>query len=308
MVTTTALSVLTLLLYALPGFILRKSGITKEESIPSFAKVLLFVCQPCLTLYSFSKIEYSLSLLWEMGVFFLLALVSQLGLMLIAYFILRRFYEEKAKYRIFTIATVISNCGFFGVPVVEKLFPEKAQGAALCMVFSLAMNILCWTLVLFIVTGEKKYIKLQRVFVNPSTISFFLALVMFILSLEFPSFISEPVTLLGRMATPMCMLILGMRLGGVSFVKLFSDISVYATVLIKQIIAPGLIFFILLIFPMDIFLKELSFILFCCPVASNVLNFAELSGKGQEEASSVVLLGTIASILTMPLMMLLLSI
>lgn len=308
MVITSALSVLTLLLYAMPGFLLRKLRLTTEEAIPSFAKVLLFVCQPCLTLYSFSKVEYSKTLLLEMALFFCLSLVLQLLIMLLMYFSLKRKYEEQAKYRVFTVATVISNCGFFGVPVVEKLFPQKAQGAALCMVFSLAMNILCWTLVLFIVTGEKKYIRLRRVFVNPSTISFLVALLMFIFSLELPSFISEPVTLMGKMATPMCMLILGMRLGGADFRKLFFDVSVYVTVFMKQLLVPFVVFLTLYFIPMDIFLKELTFILFCCPVASNVLNFAELSGRGQEEASSVVLLGTIASILTMPLMMFLLSI
>ncbi len=308
MVITSALSVLTLLFYALPAFVLRKTGLTTEEAIPSFAKVLLFVCQPCLTLYSFSKVEYSPDILKEMGLFFLISLMLQLSLMLLMYFLLRRKYEEKAKYRIFTIATVISNCGFFGVPVVEKLFPDKAQGALLCMVFSLAMNILCWTLVLFIVTGEKKYISLKRVFLNPSTISFAAGLLMMIFSLRLPDFLSESVNLLGKMATPMCMVILGMRLGSVSLRSLFSDISVYVTVFLKQMLIPAFIFLILLIVPMDSFLKELTFILFCCPVASNVLNFAELSGRGQKEASFVVLLGTLTSILTMPLMMFLLSI
>ena len=308
MVITAALATLTLLLYALPGFLLRKTKLTSEESIPSFAKVLLFVCQPCLTLYSFAKVKFSVDILLEMGIFFILAFVLQLSLMLLMYFLLRRKYEEKAKYRIFTIATVISNCGFFGVPVVEKLFPEKPQGAALCMVFSLAMNILCWTLVLFIVTGDKKYIRLRQVFVNPSTLSFAVALLMFIFSLSLPEVLSEPVNLLGKMATPLCMLILGMRLGGADFGKLFSDFSLYVTVFVKQIAFPAIVFFVLFLIPMDTFLKELAFILFCCPVASNVLNFAELSGKCQEEASSVVLLGTIVSILTMPLMMLLLSI
>ena len=48
------------------------------------------------------------------------------------------------------------------------------------------------------------------------------------------------------------------------------------------------------------------FVLTCCPVASVVLNFAELLGEGQEDAADMLLLGTILSVVTMPVMLLLL--
>lgn len=48
------------------------------------------------------------------------------------------------------------------------------------------------------------------------------------------------------------------------------------------------------------------FVLACCPVASVVLNFSELLGEGQEDAADMLLLGTLLSILTMPIMLLLL--
>ncbi len=62
---------------------------------------------------------------------------------------------------------------------------------------------------------------------------------------------------------------------------------------------------ILLIIPMPEVLKLTFYIMCCTPVASNVLNFAEMIGEGMEEAANTVLLGTILSIATLPLMMLL---
>ena len=102
------------------------------------------------------------------------------------------------------------------------------------------------------------------------------------------------------------MTILGMRLGVTSFRRVFLSPVQYVTVVLKQTLIPLLVFGAVSLLPVDLFIKELSFILFCCPVASNVLNFAEIGGKGQEEASGCVLLGTMLSIGTMPLMMLLL--
>lgn len=304
--TTTLSSVVLLLMYALPGFLLMKTKLVKKESIPAFAKVLLYVCQPCLTFYSFDKAEFSADLLLNLFIFFLVALVFQLGFLMLFYFILRKPAKENINYRVYNIAMVLGNCGFFGIPVVERLFPERSDAAVYCLVFTLAFNLLCWTLVLYIITRDKKYIKAKRLLLNPSTISFAVAFVLFVLSLKLPSLLSEAVSLGGKISTPLCMTILGMRLGVAKAKAVFCRWEQYVVILIKQMAVPLVVFAFMYFLPVDAFIKQLAFILFCCPVASNVLNFSELAGKGQDAAGSCVLLGTILSVATMPLMMLIL--
>ncbi|MBQ9742643.1 MAG: AEC family transporter [Ruminococcus sp.] len=307
MFVTTASSVALLLMYAVPGFLMIKSKLVDKTSIPAFAKFLLYVCQPCLTFYSFDKADFSPDLLLGLGVFFLIALGAQLGLLLLFYFILRREGAEDVRYRIFNIALVLGNCGFFGIPVVERLFPQRSDAAVYCLVFTLAMNLLCWTLVLYIITRDKQYIKPLRLILNPSTISFVGAFILFVLSVKLPSLLSEAVSLGGKISTPLCMTILGMRLATVKGKELFCHLGHYVVILIKQMAVPAVVLLAVWILPVDDFIRQLSFILFACPVASNVLNFAEIGGQGQATASAVVLLGTLMSIVSMPLMMLLLG-
>lgn len=304
--TTTVSSVALLLLYAIPGFLMVKSKLVDSQVIPAFAKMLLYVCQPCLTFYSFGKAEYSLGLLINLGIFFIIALVSQLGLLLLFYFMFRKRSKENIRLRIVNIAMVLGNCGFFGIPVVESLFPDRSDAAALCLVFTLAMNLLCWTMVLYIVTRDRKYITAKQLFLNPATISFLVGFVLFLFSVKLPGILFEAVSLGGKISTPLCMTILGMRLACTSFRKVFLKPVQYVAVIAKQMIIPLAVYGAVYFLPVDMFIKQLSFILFCCPVASNVLNFAEIGGKGQQEASGCVLLGTLISILTMPLMLLLL--
>ena len=304
--TTTLSSVALLLLYAVPGFLLVKSKLVEKSAIPAFAKVLLYVCQPCLTFYSFNKADFSFELLAGLGVFFLISFVSQFGLLMLFYFIFRKKSQENVRYRIMNMALVLGNCGFFGIPVVERLFPHRADAAAYCLVFTLAMNLLCWTMVLYIVTRDKRYIKAKQLILNPATIAFLVGLVLFVFSLKLPGIISEAVSLGSKISTPLCMTILGMRLATARFATVFLSPLQYLVVIAKQTVIPLAVFGLVSLLPVDIFIKQLSFILFCCPVASNVLNFAEIAGKGQEEASGCVLLGTALSIATMPLMMLLL--
>ena len=113
-------------------------------------------------------------------------------------------------------------------------------------------------------------------------------------------------TTTARMATPLSMLIMGMRLGTMKLGAMFANIKVYITVAVKQILMPLIAFAVILFLPVSSEVKCTFFIICACPAASVVLNFAELVGEGQKEAANIVLFGTILSILTLPVIMLLL--
>jgi len=77
-------------------------------------------------------------------------------------------------------------------------------------------------------------------------------------------------------------------------------------VAVNQLVYPLLALGISLLIPFwEEYIVQTMFIITCCPVASVVLNFAELVGEGQDEAANMLLLGTILAIGTMPLMLLL---
>ena len=101
------------------------------------------------------------------------------------------------------------------------------------------------------------------------------------------------------------MLIMGMRLACASLKKVFLVPSQYLIVAIKQVVFPLVAFLILLLLPLDERMKSSIYILMACPVASVVLSFSEMIGEGQENASCLVLLGTLLSAITIPVMTLL---
>lgn len=131
---TTSVNVLILLLYAIPGYILVKSKAVKSESIPAFAKVLLYVCQPCLSVYSFQKVVFSAEIIKNMGIFVGLNLGLMLFILLVVYLAFRKQYEDN-RYRVCTVATALGNVGFLGVPLLEALLPEYPETIAYSAVF-----------------------------------------------------------------------------------------------------------------------------------------------------------------------------
>jgi predicted permease len=102
------------------------------------------------------------------------------------------------------------------------------------------------------------------------------------------------------------MIVMGMRLATSDIKSLFTNKKIYLAVFVKQIIMPLIAFVTVIILPIDIDIKKTFLILTACPVASVVLNYSEIVGKSQKEGANAVLLGTIFSILTLPVIVLLL--
>ena len=87
---------------------------------------------------------------------------------------------------------------------------------------------------------------------------------------------------------------------------MFTTKQIYISIAMKQFLMPILALLMIVFLPVDSGMKAVLYIICCCPVASVVLNFSEILGEGQKEAASTVLLSTILSILTLPIMTLLL--
>lgn len=303
--TTTLTMVAVMLCYTIPGFLLVKTKLINTSSISAFAVLLMYVCQPCLTIYSFQKMEYSISLVWNLLIAFSISLVVMAVFLLGFYRILRK-KQGDVKYRIYTIATAFGNCTFMGVPILEGLFPDKPETIMYSLSFFLAMSVIAWTMGSFIISRDKKYISIKKLLLNPAVVSMYVAIPLWVIGFRFTGRVNDMITLVGRMTTPICMMVLGMRLAAVRIKPIFTMPAQYITVIIKQILMPGFTFLVMYFLPLDSALKQTIFILSAMPEASVILNFSEMLGEGQESAANIVLLGTMLSIGTVPLMSLLL--
>ena len=306
---TTAIAVATLLAYAVPGFLTIKCKLIKPESISAFSVMLMYVCQPMLTITSFLNATFSLDFFWQMVVAFVLAAVLQLGVILIAYACLKKQYEKDIKYRVATVATAFGNCGFMGVPLLQAIMPEAVRGNAvvLSVMFLLGLNLIGWTFASYLISGDKKFISAKKAFINPAMLGLVIGLPLFICGVKLPTEVYSCVELLGKMTTPLCMIILGMRLATITLKEMFCSPFQYAIVGIKQLAMPMLGMLLVWFIPLDFYIRQTLFILAATPVASITLNFAEMLGKGQKTAANLVLLGTILSLLTLPLMALIMN-
>ena len=299
------------LFYILPGFLLGKWKKASAEHLPSLSAVLIYICSPCMIIGAYLQMEYSPRALGNMGLFFVITLVLQIAFMGLLRLILRDKFKE-AKYKVLTVASVMGNVGFFGLPIVRALFPENPEVMCYSSVYVFSMNLLVFTVGVFCLTGNKKYLSLKSLLLNPTTISTAVAIPLFIFGVG-PlmagaglSFITDALGLLGGVTTPLCMIILGIRLTTVRFRSLFTRPIVWLACLAKLVLFPLFCYLAVYFLPLDTTLKASVLVLSSVPCASVVFNLAEIHRGESELAANCLLVSTLVCFLTIPLLALLL--
>ena len=298
-------NVLITLLYIVPGFLLGRFKKGSAEHLPTLSAVLIYVSGPCMIANALMKMEFSLVGLGNMGLFLVVSLVAQAAFMLILFAIFGK--NADAKRRVFAIASVMGNVGFFGLPVIRALFPDSPEVMAYSAAFVVSMNVLVYTVGVFCLTRKKEYISIKPAILNPTTIGFLVALPFFIggFTRYLPEIVTNAISFVGNMCTPLCMFILGIRLACVDLKKLFMRPFVYLTCLSKLIIFPLVSYGAVYFLPLPLTFKASILILSATPCANIILSLAEIHKSETELSANSVLLSTLLCFLTIPVLTLL---
>lgn len=298
----TALKVLMMIAYGLPGYILVKTKQLGEDSIKVFAKFLLYVCQPALSLYTLGSVDSTPALMRDLGIFFALTLVGQVAMILLYSLVFSKKMKTDLAHRVCSVAGACGNVGFLGVPLLEHLLPGMPEVRVYSAAFSISMNVIGWTLGLLMMTGDKKYVKLKAVFLNPSVITFAVSFTLFALDIKFPELPAQYIEMFGRMSTVVCMTVLGMRLATKRLLSVFSNYRIYIAAVYKLIVSPIIIGALFYCLPVSQEVRTSAFILACCPGATMIQSLAETHGGDSETAANIVLSTSLLCIITIPLM------
>lgn len=338
---TTAVSVLLLVAMAVPGYLLIKTKMLPQKAITYLSVLLLYVSQPFLSIRSFLEVSYTLQLAVNLAIVFGVSLAGQAVIFGVMWLVLRRRFDDPQQTaelirdgfiggdsytaepalkaavarsvsgranRAMVLASAFGNVGFFGVPVLQFLFPDAHDAIAYSAVFIVTLNLMSWTVGSYLLTGDKKHVSLKRALINPQTVTLVISLPLFFAGVsagDLPDTINTVIGYLADMTAPLCMIILGMRFALAPVVQLFTDFRVYVASFIKTLVFPLLIYVVLMPFQMEEMLRVSLVLLSGMPAATINLNLAELYGADQKTAANSILMSTVLSIVTIPLLMLL---
>ncbi len=286
------------------GFSLVRTKKADSSHAKGLSAILVYLLAPCLMISSFQKMNYTPENFKKTMIFFISSLLVQALFFGVLYIFIRKKYEV-AKYRVMAVAATLGNVGFFGLPIITSVFPNESVVACYSTAYVASMNLLCFTIGIFLISNDKKFISFKGAFFNPTTLSFIVAVTLYVLQIKFPETIGDMVNLLGRMTTPICMIIVGFRLASMNLKDVFRAKFAYVASLLKLIIFPLFAYICVVFLPfVDNVFKLSMFILSCAPTGVVVLSLAELHECEQKTTANAVLLTTLLSLITIPLLLL----
>ena len=288
--------VTTLLFLIVFGYVIRKLGILNRQLNKGLSDLLLYVTLPFSIITSFN-FPFSRTLLAN-GI---IVLLISMAIHLFAIFISKLLYFKyaSATNQVLRAATVFSNCGFMGFPILEAVY--GTQGVFYGSFYVLIFQVLIWTVGVGIFTGKQNTTTWRQV-LNPAVIAVITGFTLFVFSIKLPEPLFNALVMVGSMTTPISMLIIGSLLFEIKLSEVFSGFSIFYVTIMRLIILPLFAVSCLLFLGVKGITLGVPVLATAMPAAALIVVFAEKHGADAVLASRAVFLSTILSIITIPAM------
>ena len=297
------------LLLAVPGFVLVKMKILKEQDASGLSKVLVYFGLPFQTFTgTIDKLVLDGKMLLLIAVTFVLGLVFTL-LFCFATRPLTAGEKNPETRGVMRYASAFPNNGFLGIPLAMAVFGD-GKVLALVIVLNIANNLRMYTVGRIMIGGGKEKMDFKKAFLNPVLFAFVLGLIVNALGLKkYVPEISTYSSYFAAVVAPLSMTVAGIQLGSVSLKALFGSGKVYYVSFLKLLLFPAVVTALMLLAKILIpgaFIDSEAvmafFIAFAMPTAGLATTFAVQFKSDKETATACMLGTTVLAVLTVPLL------
>ena len=149
--------------------------------------------------------------------------------------------------------------------------------------------------------GARKTMAGLKKVVNSGTVFSILTIVVYIMDIKFPSVIMNTLSYIGRSTTFLSMIVLGVSVASLSVKEIFGKPALYVFTLLRQIVVPVALIFVLKPFVDNTLLLQTAIIMVAMPCANLPLMMAKQYRAKEDTISSGIMLTTFCAILTIPI-------
>ena len=298
------------------GFLLGKLKLISPKTNKDLVNLLLTVFMPASLFMAFPT-AYSdetshIFVAGLIGGFIVMIAITLLSLVIFN----KKWYKGKMRYES-QFALIFNNATFLGYPIISSTYgPQSTAIIAYCG-FIIAFNIALFSYGVYLFKHKVDGKLILNVITNPNIIAVILGVVVFLTSFQVPKFINDAVTFTGSATTALSIICVGYMLSTAKFVQLFKKWKLAITALIQLIVGPLATYLLLIAiqyvarnagfdFPDEVVV--VCTLIQALPTATSLGLFASKYGGDEKEASQLVTMSTLFSIITLPLMISLLII
>lgn len=286
-----------LLLLILVGMLVKKKKIINHEQQMGLSSLLINLVLPANIISSFmGDITVSRDLIINCIWAILVSLGIQAGAYLVSPLIFGRF--DKRVSHVMTYGMIVSNSSFIGIPIVEVIFGPL--GTLYTSVFQIPIRITMWTagLSLFTEAVDPRE-KIKKMLTHPCILAVAAGFLILLSQVRLPGALTGMTASLGKCTTALSMLVIGMILADIDTRHLFEKSTLYFT-LFRLILYPLAVLLILSWLPLDPMIRSISVIMTAMPAGSTAAILAEQYAYDSGYAAKMILISTVCSIVTIP--------
>ena len=202
------------------GVLCAKTKLISEAANKDLSKFVLQVVNPVVIFVSY-QCEYRTELARNLLLTFFISIAAMTLLILLSYLFVRK--KEGKEYEIERFSAVYSNCGFMGIPLVNAIYHE--EGVFYLTAFITVFNIVVWTHGVILISGQKDFKQVVKVFYSPTIISIVLGLITFFAQIRIPETALTALGYIKEINTPMAMIVSGVTIAATNVPALLKSVS-----------------------------------------------------------------------------------
>jgi predicted permease len=308
--------VLVLFTVAGTGYLIAKAGWVNKEIKTLLARLVMLVALPPYMLYNISSFMHRDDLV-HLGYGLLVPVVSA-GLVFGAALLLAKIFKvSRLRRGIFCSGVVNSSTIFMGIPVNLALFGEASIPYVLLYYFVNALFF--WTVSNYMISasgsGDSGTAPKSGIFsrqtlkqiLSPPTLGMAAGVLLLLLDVQLPVFIKDSAKYLGALTTPLALMIVGITLQEVRISRIRLSRDLLLVLLGRFVISPLSIVLICLFIPLPNLMRNVFIIQAALPAMVNLSLLAAYYRSDEEFATLSVSASTLCSIVTIPVLMLIMS-
>ena len=285
-----------MLILIIAGVICAKTKIISRETNKDLSKFVLQVVNPVTIFMSYQK-DYETRLVKNLLTAFALSVLAFAVIILCAYLLIRK--KEKRDAEVERFASIYSNCGFMGIPLMNALF--GSEGVFYLTAYLTVFNLIVWTHGVIMISGEKNFKSVTKVFYSPTIISILLGLITFFCRIRLPEIASSALSYIEHINTPLAMIVAGVTISSSDIPNMLKNYRIYYVSAVKLLIIPIVLSFVLSPISVDEKVRMTVLVAGSAPPASMGTLFCIKYGKNSLYASELFTAGTLLSVLTLPI-------
>ncbi|WFA09150.1 AEC family transporter [Tissierella sp. Yu-01] len=300
MFTTVINSVISLFFILLVGVYGSKKKIITPSINKGLTDILINLTLPLLIISSF-MISFNDDMRTNLYKAFILSPITFFVLFILSKVLVIPIKGDKKK--VLNFSNIFTNTGFIGFPLLNAIY--GAEGVVYGSVFNMFLNLFVWSYGVMLFRGyeSRKNLKneILTVLKHPTIISVIIGLIIMITSIRVPNVIHSSVNLIGDITGPLSMIVVGVNLTNVNFKKHLRDWTIYYGTFVKLIIMPMIIILVFEILGESSIVSDSIIVQVAMPTATLASIFAEKYNKALEYSTIMVVITTLLSVVTIPL-------